>query len=194
MWTYMDGSYFLYNILPLHLFSRTIDRSVFKPIVQIAVINRSESSDCHLLAVTHAGIMQILFIDRCTNIIALWVLRIVFFCCAGVRLYFSTTPFAPPNAKHTQARPSILALVHVRLPPGFSASSTLQKPAKIHKALYDKGVVLMAASETEDNDVLWCINHDSFPFKKPLMEAQVSLVDTYCLSTRQFVFILTHMS
>lgn len=32
----------------------------------------------------------------------------------------------------------------------------------------------MAASETEDNDILWCINHDSFPFKKPLMEAQVS--------------------
>ncbi|XP_056593188.1 nuclear pore complex protein Nup155 isoform X1 [Triplophysa dalaica] len=127
--------------------ARTIDRSVFKPIVQIAVINRSESSDCHLLAVTHAG----------------------------VRLYFSTTPFAPPNAKHTQARPSILALVHVRLPPGFSASSTLQKPAKIHKALYDKGVVLMAASETEDNDVLWCINHDSFPFKKPLMEAQMTV-------------------
>lgn len=37
------------------LFSRTIDRSVFKPIVQISVIGRSESSDCHLLAVTHAG-------------------------------------------------------------------------------------------------------------------------------------------
>ncbi|XP_016110935.1 nuclear pore complex protein Nup155-like [Sinocyclocheilus grahami] len=51
--------------------ARTIDRSVFKPIVQIAVIDRSESSDCQLLAVTHAG----------------------------VRLYFSTIPFAPPNAK-----------------------------------------------------------------------------------------------
>lgn len=35
------------------------------------------------------------------------------------------------------------------------------------------GVLLMAASETEDSDVLWCINHDSFPFKKPLMETQV---------------------
>lgn len=31
----------------------------------------------------------------------------------------------------------------------------------------------MAASETEDSDILWCINHDSFPFKKPLMETQV---------------------
>lgn len=33
----------------------------------------------------------------------------------------------------------------------------------------------MAASETEDSDILWCINHDSFPFKKPLMETQVSI-------------------
>uniref|UniRef100_A0A8C2EB82 Nuclear pore complex protein Nup155 n=1 Tax=Cyprinus carpio TaxID=7962 RepID=A0A8C2EB82_CYPCA len=127
--------------------ARTIDRSVFKPIVQIAVIDRPESSDCQLLAVTHAG----------------------------VRLYFSTIPFAPPNAKHISARPSILALVHVRLPPGFSVSSTLQKPAKVHKALYSKGVLLMAASEAEDSDVLWCINHDSFPFKKPLMEAQMTV-------------------
>uniref|UniRef100_A0A4W6CMT8 Nucleoporin 155 n=1 Tax=Lates calcarifer TaxID=8187 RepID=A0A4W6CMT8_LATCA len=125
--------------------ARTIDRSVFKPIVQISVIDRSESSDCHLLAVTHAG----------------------------VRLYFSTTPFAPPHQKHVAARPSLLALVHVRLPPGFSASSTLQKPSKVHKALHSKGVLLMAASETEDNDILWCINHDSFPFKKPLMETQM---------------------
>ncbi|KAL6472326.1 hypothetical protein MHYP_G00185140 [Metynnis hypsauchen] len=126
--------------------ARTIDRSVFKPIVQIAVIDRSESSDCQLLAITHAGI----------------------------RLYFSTTPFTPPNARQNMARPSLLALVHVRLPPGFSASSTLQKPAKVHKALYSKGVLLMTASETEDSDVLWCINHDSFPFKKPLMEAQMT--------------------
>uniref|UniRef100_A0AAY4CVL4 Nuclear pore complex protein Nup155 n=1 Tax=Denticeps clupeoides TaxID=299321 RepID=A0AAY4CVL4_9TELE len=127
--------------------ARTIDRSVFKSIIQIAVIDRSESSDCHLLAVTRAG----------------------------VRLYFSTTPFGPVNAKHTVTRPSLLVLIHVRLPPGFSASSTLQKPAEVHKALYSKGILLMAASETEDNDILWCVNHDSFPFKKPLMEAQMTM-------------------
>ncbi|RXN00006.1 Nuclear pore complex protein Nup155 [Acipenser ruthenus] len=121
--------------------ARTIDRSVFKPIVHIAVIERSESIDCQLLAITHAG----------------------------VRLYFSTTPFKQP-----MARPCMLVLVHIRLPPGFSASATLQKPAKVHKALYSKGVLLMAASETEDSDILWCINHDSFPFQKPLIEAQMT--------------------
>uniref|UniRef100_A0A8B9D8U3 Nucleoporin 155 n=1 Tax=Anser cygnoides TaxID=8845 RepID=A0A8B9D8U3_ANSCY len=121
--------------------ARTIDRSVFKPIVQIAVIENSESIDCQLLAITHAG----------------------------VRLYFSTSQF-----KHPTARPSMLTLVHVRLPPGFSASSNVEKPSKVHRALYSKGVLLMAASENEDNDILWCINHDSFPFQKPMVETQMT--------------------
>ncbi|GAB1299230.1 Nuclear pore complex protein Nup155 [Apodemus speciosus] len=121
--------------------ARTIDRSVFKPIVQIAVIENSESLDCQLLAVTHAG----------------------------VRLYFSTCPFRQPLA-----RPNTLTLLHVRLPPGFSASSTVEKPSKVHKALYSKGILLMTASENEDNDILWCVNHDTFPFQKPMMETQMT--------------------
>uniref|UniRef100_A0A8C5LJD4 Nuclear pore complex protein Nup155 n=2 Tax=Leptobrachium leishanense TaxID=445787 RepID=A0A8C5LJD4_9ANUR len=120
--------------------ARTIDRSVFRSIVQIAVIEKSESMNCHLLAVTHAG----------------------------VRLYFSTFPFKQPAA-----RPCMLALVHVRLPPGFSASSTVEKPSKVHKALYNGGVLLMSALENE-NDTLWCINHDSFPFQRPMMEMQMT--------------------
>ncbi|KAF7243992.1 hypothetical protein EYD10_09814 [Varanus komodoensis] len=119
--------------------ARTIDRSVFKPIVQIAVIENSESIDCQLLAITHAG----------------------------VRMYFSVCPF-----RHPFARPSTLTLIHIRLPPGFSAASNVEKPSKVHRALYSKGVLLMAASENEDNDILWCINHDSFPFQKPMMETQ----------------------
>lgn len=59
---YVCNFYFIYFFkLNVHCLKlcfpscRTIDRSVFKPIVQISVIDRSESSDCHLLAVTHAG-------------------------------------------------------------------------------------------------------------------------------------------
>ncbi|KAM8961578.1 nuclear pore complex protein Nup155 [Pelodytes ibericus] len=122
--------------------ARTIDRSVFKPIVHIAVIEKSESMNCHLLAVTHAG----------------------------VRLYFSTMPF-----RHPAGRPCMLTLVHVRLPPGFSASSIVEKPSKVHKALYSNGVLLMTASENEDNDILWCINHDAFPLQKPMVEMQVTV-------------------
>uniref|UniRef100_A0A2K6LWW2 Nucleoporin 155 n=1 Tax=Rhinopithecus bieti TaxID=61621 RepID=A0A2K6LWW2_RHIBE len=136
----ITGTHFK-NTLYFLLSFRTIDRSVFKPIVQIAVIENSESLDCQLLAVTYAG----------------------------VRLYFSTCPFRQPLA-----RPNTLTLIHVRLPPGFSASSTVEKPSKVHRALYSKGILLMAASENEDNDILWCVNHDTFPFQKPMMETQMT--------------------
>lgn len=36
----------------------------------------------------------------------------------------------------------------------------------------------MTASENEDNDILWCVNHDTFPFQKPMMETQVSSSET----------------
>lgn len=61
-------------------------------------------------------------------------LMCIFTSSSGVRLYFSTCPFRQPLA-----RPNTLTLVHVRLPPGFSASSTVEKPSKVHKALYSKG-------------------------------------------------------
>lgn len=57
------------------------------------------------------------------------------------------------------------------------------------------GVLLMAASENEDNDILWCINHDSFPFQKPMMETQVlkktkkfgwNLDIIFCLSDNRY--------
>lgn len=41
------------------------------------------------------------------------------------------------------------------------------------------GILLMAASENEDNDILWCVNHDTFPFQKPMMETQVSFLERF---------------
>lgn len=41
------------------------------------------------------------------------------------------------------------------------------------------GILLMAASENEDNDILWCVNHDTFPFQKPMMETQVSYPENH---------------
>ena len=52
----------------------------------------------------------------------------------GVRLYFTTTPDGQ------QGRPVLLAMVHARLPPGFSPSSTMLKPGNtIHLAHYRRG-------------------------------------------------------
>lgn len=62
------------NKLEMHLgfvSYRTIDRSVFKPIVQIAVIENSESLDCQLLAVTHAGTFVSISAVAITNLMIL---------------------------------------------------------------------------------------------------------------------------
>ena len=52
----------------------------------------------------------------------------------GVRFYFTTTP------NGIEARPSLLALVHVRLPPGFSPSLASNRPGNtVHQAFYRRG-------------------------------------------------------
>ncbi|XP_064606018.1 nuclear pore complex protein Nup155-like [Liolophura sinensis] len=122
--------------------ARTIDRSNFKPIVHLAPVTRSESNNLHLVAVTKAG----------------------------VRLYFSTTPFG-----HFKSRPNILALVHVRLPPGFSASASPRKPTKVHMAYHRRGSLLLASSITENEDLIWATSCDSFPFQNQLMETQTTM-------------------
>ncbi|XP_074640475.1 nuclear pore complex protein Nup155-like [Tubulanus polymorphus] len=85
----------------------------------------------------------------------------------GVRLYFTTDYFGQNR------RPSMLSLVHVRLPPGFSASGSPQKPCNVHKAYYSKGTLVLSSSRKEvDSDVLWTLGADTFPFQQQLMETQ----------------------
>ncbi len=52
----------------------------------------------------------------------------------GVRFYFSTSSGSSPLE-----RPHGITLQHVRLPPGFSASSVVPKPAKVHMTYYKQG-------------------------------------------------------
>lgn len=84
---------------------------------------------------------------------------------AGVRLYFTTTSIASP-----EQRPYTLTLLHVRLPPGFTASSTSLRPTSVHTSNYKRGTLLMISSQLEDKDLLWSINNDSFAFYNELME------------------------
>jgi nuclear pore complex protein Nup155 len=89
---------------------------------------------------------------------------------AGLRLYFTTTP----NGE--EGRPSLLALVHVRLPPGFSPSSAALRPGpSIHQAFYGKGTLLLSASQTEEKDTLWMVDSDLFPFQTSCIETHVNL-------------------
>ena len=66
----------------------------------------------------------------------------------------------------------MLTLVHVRLPPGFSARSA-NPPSAVHTAFHREGTLLLVAGQNEDHDMLWAVSSDSFPFQKQLMETQV---------------------
>ena len=56
---------------------------------------------------------------------------------SGVRLYFTTADNNTSNL-----RPHNLTLQHVRLPPGFAASSPAGRPSKVHMSYYQNGKFL----------------------------------------------------
>ena len=126
-------------------FLRTADRSLVRPIVQLSVIPSSESSTLHMLAITKAGVWLVCLsvcLYVCVSVYiqelcrSQCILPACLFVLTGVRLYFTTTP------NGVVARPSLLALVHARLPPGFSPSSAAQRPGNsTHQAFYRKGKI-----------------------------------------------------
>ena len=81
----------------------------------------------------------VLLVMSISGILVLFIIHVLYYSlihCAGVRLYFTTTPDGQ------QGRPVLLAMVHARLPPGFSPSSTMLKPGNtIHLAHYRRGCV-----------------------------------------------------
>ncbi|KAI1285437.1 Nuclear pore complex protein [Halotydeus destructor] len=87
----------------------------------------------------------------------------------GVRFYFT-------SYYHNRAsnRPAALNVVHVRLPPGFSASSN-QRPSRVHLSHHRRSATFMISSLTEDRDILWVLNNDPFPFSPNLIEVSSAL-------------------
>jgi nuclear pore complex protein Nup155 len=89
---------------------------------------------------------------------------------SGVRLYFTTTGNNPSDQ-----RPNNLLLQHVRLPPGFAASSPSGRPSKVHMSYYKNGTLLLSSAQNESSDQLWLLSSDSFAFQNLLMEGQSTL-------------------
>ena len=111
---------------------RTNQRNLVDPLVKLSVIPTSESSTLHLLAVTQAGEFHIHHTHTCMNTVHVHV-HAHFSITTGIRLYFTTTPDG------IIARPSLLALVHVRLPPGYTPTNRNNPSTRVHQAYYRKG-------------------------------------------------------
>ena len=86
-----------------------------------------------------------------------------------MRLYFTTTPQGKTQ------RPSLLSLVHVRLPPGYCPSNAASKPGPtVHQGFYRRGCLLLASSQADDRDMIWLVDPDLYPFQSNLVEASVT--------------------
>lgn len=146
-----------YNFLFFfHFKYRTVDASVFKPIVSINPLTFEDCSSLHLIAVTQSG----------------------------VRLYFSTVSVLEPINSTSLAnvsaggekspdhqQPNNLYLLHVRLPPGYTANATAGKPKSVHSSFHSSGTVLMISSAQQDQDFLWSLSSEPFPMRAYLAES-----------------------
>lgn len=81
---------------------------------------------------------------------------------AGVRLYFSACG---------GERPASLDLVHVRLPPGFTPSSAMQRPNSVGNIYHKDSTFIMTSSQSENKDFLWVLSNDFYVYEDQMMEA-----------------------
>lgn len=81
---------------------------------------------------------------------------------AGVRLYFSACGVE---------KPASLDLVHVRLPPGFTPSSAMQRPNLVSTIYHKDSAFIMTSSQTDNKDFLWVLSNDYYVYEDQMMEA-----------------------
>lgn len=55
-----------------------------------------------------------------------------------------------------------LFLLHVRLPPGYTPNTTVNKPKNVHLAHFVDNTMLMVSTIQQDQDLLWSISSSSF--------------------------------
>lgn len=80
---------------------------------------------------------------------------------AGVRLYFSACG---------SDRPTSLHLVHVRLPPGFTSSSAMQRPNSVSNIYHRDNTFIMTSSQSDTKDFLWVMSNDFYVYEDQMME------------------------
>ncbi|CAB3359481.1 Hypothetical predicted protein [Cloeon dipterum] len=132
---------------------RTLDGSVFKPVVSLQALEVTDSSHFHVVGVTSSG----------------------------VRLYLTTLVPASLVAASAggqwlgSGRPQGLYLVHVRMPPGYTAGATQASPQHVCRALCRRGTSLMVQQRAEQASVIACLSRDLLPSASHLAETEARL-------------------
>jgi len=111
-------------------------------------------------------IVHIQPVENCESV----YINLIAFTQSGFRLYLTTY-----NTMRSDSRPENLNLVHVRLPPGYTALSSSQRANNVHLAYHRRGNTLLVAAQNDGKDVLWTLNNDPFPFERQLSEVYCAI-------------------
>lgn len=117
---------------------KTVDASIFKPVVDICILERDEYSHLFLCAVTKSGV------------------RFYFNCDAGG--FQSNFGSHQEQLQKTQN----VYLQHVRLPPGYTPNTNYGKPKDVHSIYHSSGSIMMISNSQPDQDFLWSLSSTPF--------------------------------
>lgn len=117
---------------------KTVDSSIFKPVVDICILERDECPNLYIIAVTQSGVR--------------------FYFGGYTGMFNSMDPQQMVQSQKLQN----LCLQHVRLPPGYTPNTNYGKPKNVHSIYHHSGSVLMISSPQQEQDLLWSLSAEPF--------------------------------
>ncbi|XP_073824814.1 nuclear pore complex protein Nup154 [Musca autumnalis] len=158
---------------------KTVDPAVLKPIKSICPLSMDDDSSLNLLAVTQCGV-RLFFATTPLNYLHNQNVNQTLQCNQAPVQNLSPTrnstdstikSGSPTNTTTTEQRQQGLYLLHVRLPPGYTPNTTINKPKQVHSAHYNEGTLLLVSTPQQDQDILWSISSAPFPNRSHLTES-----------------------
>lgn len=146
------------EVYDLGLDGKSASRVLFK-----SISSTSREAIAAARTVDEANFKQIVSINAIEESDSIYI-NLVAVTKTGARLYFTATSLNSPDQ-----RPFALTLVHIRLSPGFAASSISHRPNGVHMSHYKKGNFIFISS-TDNKDTLWSLSNESFAFYSELSE------------------------
>ncbi|XP_058986335.1 nuclear pore complex protein Nup154 isoform X2 [Musca domestica] len=155
---------------------KTIDPAVLKPIKSICPLSVDDDYNLNLLAVTQCGVRLFFATTPISNQNAnqnhQGTLVTAQNCSPTRNTTESTAKLGSPvNPMPFEQKQQGLYLLHVRLPPGYTPNTTINKPKQVHSALYNEGTLLLVSTPQQDQDILWSVSSAPFPKRAHLTES-----------------------
>ncbi|XP_036320971.1 nuclear pore complex protein Nup154 [Rhagoletis pomonella] len=164
---------------------KTVDNSIFSKIKSICPLSIDDSLNLNLLAITQSGV-RLFFATRPLSSAqnpSQQHLQQQQIQLSQTLQKQTSTNFPSTNtsglvsAQSAQdlSKPQGLYLYHVRLPPGYTPNTTVNKPKQVHSAYYSEGTLLLISTSQQDQDHLWSISSAPFLSRPYLAEATAVL-------------------